>query len=156
MDEIDYRILRELQSNARITNVDLAKRVGLSPSPCWNRLRHLESTGVIEKYVTIFNQTALGMPDTVIIELRLNHHDDKILKRFEETLASLPEVLEAHLVTGEYDYYIKVAVAGTMGYEALLREKIYKIPGVTQTRSSFGLRCLKQSFTVLPSSLTAP
>src|SRR6266540_2305931 len=68
MDEIDYRILRELQFNARIANVQLAERVGLSPSPCWNRLRHLEAQGVIENYRTIFSQAALGMPDTAIIE----------------------------------------------------------------------------------------
>jgi Lrp/AsnC family leucine-responsive transcriptional regulator len=150
MDEIDYRILRELQFNARISNVDLADRVSLSPSPCWNRLRNLEKQGVIEKYVTVLNQVALGAPDTVIVELRLEHHDDKTLKRFEEALARVPEVIEAYLVTGEYDYYIKVAVAGTTGYEALLREKLYKIPGITHTRSSFTLRCLKQSFSSQP------
>lgn len=150
MDEIDCRILREIQFNARISNVELAERVGLSPSPCWNRLRNLEKECVIDRYVTLFNQTALGMPDTVILELRLEHHDDRTLKRFEEALARIPEVLEAYLVTGEYDYYIKVAVAGTTGYEELLRTKIYKIPGVTHTRSSFTLRRLKQSLSVQP------
>jgi Lrp/AsnC family leucine-responsive transcriptional regulator len=130
--------------------VELAEKVGLSPSPCWNRLRNLELNGVIDKYVTIFNQAALGTPDTVIVELRLEQHDEKILKRFEEALAGLPEVIEAYLVTGEYDYYVKLAVSGTTGYEQLLREKIYKIPGVSHTRSSFTLRCLKQSLSVQP------
>jgi hypothetical protein len=81
LDEIDYRILRELQFNARIINVQLAEKVGLSPSPCWNRFHRLENEGIIEKYVTIFNHEALGVPDTVIIEARLNHHDDEILRK---------------------------------------------------------------------------
>lgn len=148
MDEIDYKILRELQFNARIPNTDLADRVALSPSPCWNRVRRLENDGIIEKYVTIINQRALGVPDSVIVEIRLNQHDDEILKRFEEALSRLPEVVEAYLVTGEYDYYVRVAAAGTEGYEQFLREKLYKLPGITHTRSSFTLRCLKQTYSV--------
>ena len=150
LDELDYRILRALQFNARITNVQLAEEVGLSPSPCWNRLRSLETQGVIERYVTIFDQAALGLPDTVIVEARLERHDDETLKRFEAALALVPEVVEAYLVTGEYDYYIKVAVSGTSGYEQFLREKIYRLPGVSHTRSSFTLRCLKRTFSVEP------
>ena len=150
MDEIDYRILRHLQFNARISNARLAEAVALSPSPCWNRVRSLEQDGVIEKYVTIFNQAAFGLADTVIVEARLERHDDAILKKFEQTLASLPEVVEAYLVTGEYDYYIKLAVDGTAGYERFLRECLYKIPGISHTRSSFTLRCLKRSFSVPP------
>lgn len=150
MDEIDYRILRELQWNARITNTELADRVGLSSSPCWNRLRNLEKQGVIEKYVTIFNQRALGLPDTVIIYVTLDRHDDEVLKKFEDALAKLPEVVEAYLLTGDYDYYIKVAVSGTASYEAFLREKLYRIPGIRHTRTSFTLRCLKRAFSVLP------
>lgn len=150
MDEIDHKILRELQFNARITNTELADRVALSPSPCWNRVRRLETDGVIEKYVTIMNQRALGIPDSVILEVRLTHHDDEILKRFEEALRRLPEVVEAFLVTGEYDYYVRVATAGTDGYERFLREKVYKLPGISHTRSSFTLRCLKQTYSVQP------
>jgi Lrp/AsnC family leucine-responsive transcriptional regulator len=150
MDEIDYRILQELQFNARISNVQLAQRVGLSASPCWNRLRTLEDEGIIEKYVTIFNQAALGVPDTVIIEARLDRHDDETLKKFEDVLTDLPEVVEAFLVTGEYDYFIKVATSGTAGYEQFLRERMYKIPGISHTRSSFTLRRLKRSFSVPP------
>lgn len=150
MDEIDHRILRELQYDARITNAELAKRVGLSPSPCWQRVRRLEASGAIERYVAIFNQDALGMPDTVIIEVTLDRHHDEALEQFGENLAKLPEVIEAYLATGEYDYYVKVAVAGTSGYERFLREKLYKIPGIRHTRSSFALRCLKQTYCVTP------
>ena len=145
IDEIDQKILRELQFNARISNIELAKRVGLSASPCWNRVRSLERSGIVEKYVTVFNQAALGAPDTVIVELRLEEHNERVLRKFEETLKMIPEIIEAYLVTGEYDYYIKVAVSGTVGFEELLRDKLYKMPGITHTRSSFALRCLKQS-----------
>lgn len=150
MDEIDVKILKELQFNARITNTELAERVALSPSPCWNRVRRLEATGVIEKYVTIINQRAIGVPDSIILEARLSQHDDDILKRFEDALASMPEVIEAFLVTGEYDYYVRVAASGTEGYERFLREKVYRLPGIIHTRSSFSLRCLKQTYSVQP------
>jgi Lrp/AsnC family leucine-responsive transcriptional regulator len=148
MDDIDYRILRELQWNARITNKALAERVGLSPTPCWNRLRNLERDGTIEKYVAVYNQAKLGLPDTVIINVILERHDDDVLRRFEQALLKLPEVVEAYLLTGDYDYYIKVNVAGTAGYERFLREKLYKIPGIRHSRTSFTLRRLKQTFSV--------
>ena len=85
IDEIDWKILRELQLNARLTNADLAKRVALSPSPCWNRVRRLAAAGVIEKYVTIINQRAIGMPDSVILDAKLEQHDDETLKRFSDS-----------------------------------------------------------------------
>jgi len=150
MDEIDNRILRELQFNARLSNADLADRVGLSASPCWNRVRALEQRGVIEKYIAVFDQAALGLPDTVIIEVTLDRHDDDILKKFETALERMPEVVEAYLMTGEYDFFIKVAVAGTEGYERFLREKLYKIPGIRHSRTSFTLRRLKQTYSVQP------
>ena len=150
MDEIDNRILRELQFNARLSNADLASRVGLSASPCWNRVRALEQQGVIEKYIAVFDQAALGLPDTVIIEVTLERHDDDILNKFEAALERMPEVVEAYLITGEYDFFIKVAVAGTEGYERFLREKLYKIPGIRHSRTSFTLRRLKQTYGVQP------
>lgn len=150
IDDVDRRILRALQFDARISNKELAARVGLSPTPCWTRVRNLERDGVITGYVAVFDQDALGMPDTVIIEVTLDRHDDDMLHRFGEALAALPEVTEAYLVTGDYDYLVKAAVAGTSGYEHFLRDKLYKIPGIRHTRSSFALRCLKQSFSVRP------
>ena len=150
IDEIDWRILRELQFNARITNANLAKRVFLSPSPCWNRVRRLEAAGVIEKYVTIVSQAAVGLPDSVILEAKLEHHDGAMLKQFEHELSQLPEVVEAYLVTGDYDYVFRVATAGTEGYERFLRDSVYKLPSIQHTRSSFVLRSLKQTYSAQP------
>jgi Lrp/AsnC family leucine-responsive transcriptional regulator len=104
VDEIDYRILKELQWEARLSNTELASRVGLSPSPCWTRVRNLEKQGTIEKYVTIFNQSLLGLPDTAFVYVTLEHHDDEALHRFEVALAKLSEVVEAYLLTGDTDY----------------------------------------------------
>ena len=150
MDAVNRRILRELRFEARLSNAELATRVGLSATSCWNRVKALERDGVIERYVTIFDQAALGVPDTVIVEITLDHHDDETLSRFEEALARLPEVVEAWLVTGDYDYIIKAAVAGAAGYERFLRERLYRIPGIRQTRTSSTLRRLKQTWSVEP------
>lgn len=148
LDEIDRRILRALQRDARLTTAQLAERVGLSATPCWNRLKRLETAGYIEGYVALLNQEKLGLPDTVIIEVTLDHHDEETLDRFGRLLTDLPEVLEAYLTTGEYDYLIKVAVEGTSGYERFLRERLYRIPGIRHSRSSFALRCLKRQTSV--------
>ena len=150
IDDLDRAILRELQTNARISNAELAERVGLSASPCWQRVKRLEDAGYIEGYMAILDQKRLGFPDTVIIEVTLEKHDDEVLERFGQALTNLPEVLEAYLTTGEYDYFVKVAVDGTEGYERFLRERLYRIPGIRHTRSCFALRCLKRRLSVTP------
>ncbi|HJV87776.1 MAG TPA: Lrp/AsnC family transcriptional regulator [Noviherbaspirillum sp.] len=150
LDEIDRKILRTLSSDGRISNQKLAEMVNLSPTPCWNRVKSLEEAGFITGYVALLDQRVLGLPDTVIIEVTLDRHDDEIFKRFGDALANLPEVIEAYLLTGEYDYLIKVAVSGTEGYEQFLRQKLYKIPGIRHSRSTFALRCLKRVHSVTP------
>ncbi|MGF1476170.1 MAG: Lrp/AsnC family transcriptional regulator [Geminicoccaceae bacterium] len=146
LDEIDRRILEILRFDARIKNSELADRVGLSATPCWNRVRALETKGVIQRYVTVLDQKALGLPDTVIVEIMLEQHDEAALEGFGEALTAIPEVIEAYLISGEYDYLVKVAVAGAAGYERFLREELYRLPGIRHTRSSFALRCLKQVY----------
>lgn len=150
MDAIDRKILRALSRHGRLTNTELAEAVGLSPSPCWTRVRRLEQAGVIRGYAALLDQAALGLPDTVFIEVMMDRHDEESLKRFEATVTAIPEVLECHLVTGEYDYVIKAAVGGTAGYERLLRDRLYRLPGVRHTRTSFALRCLKRELSPVP------
>ncbi|MEZ2142738.1 MULTISPECIES: Lrp/AsnC family transcriptional regulator [Bradyrhizobium] len=144
LDEIDRKILRALQQDARLTTAQLADEIGLSTTPCWNRLKRLETQGYIDGYVALLNQEKLGLPETVIIEVTLDHHDEEVLERFGQLLTNLPEVIEAYLTTGDYDYVVKVAVESTAGYERFLREKLYRIPGIRHSRSSFALRCLKK------------
>jgi Lrp/AsnC family transcriptional regulator, leucine-responsive regulatory protein len=150
LDSIDRRILRELRADGRLPNAKLAERVGLSPTPCWNRVRSLEKAGVIEGYTALLNAKALGLPDVVVIEVTLDKHDERTLERFGQALIDLPEVVEAFLVSGEYDYLIKVAVTGTEGYEDFLRRKLYRLPGFGNSRSMFALRCLKRAASVEP------
>lgn len=150
MDAIDKKILRVLSRQGRLTNAELAEQVGLSPSPCWTRVKRLEQGGIIKGYAAVLDQAALGLPDAVFIEVMMERHDEAQLQRFEAAVKDIPEILECHLVTGEYDYVIKAAVGGTAGYERLLRDRLYRLPGVRHTRTSFALRSLKQEISPLP------
>ena len=150
IDKTDAAILRALQLNARITHQELAAQVGLSPSPCWTRVKRLEADGTIKGYVTILDQTQLGLPDTAIVEVTLERHVDDVFARFEAFVKATPEIIEAHLMTGEFDYLLKLAVAGTAGYEQFLREKLYTVQGIRHTRSSLTLRTVKQSHSPAP------
>ena len=105
----------------------------------------MEAAGVIEGYTVKLNPAALGLADTVIVQVTLESHSDEALMDFGRALAAIPEVLEAFLVSGDYDYYIRIAVSDTRDYERLLREQLYKIPGIRHSKSSFVLRQLKQS-----------
>ncbi|WP_323780444.1 Lrp/AsnC family transcriptional regulator [Leisingera sp.] len=149
-DQFDRKILQALAEDGRISNSQLAQKIGLSPSPCWQRVRRLEKEGVISGYRAILDQAKLGAPEVVMIEVVLDRHDDEILEAFGTTMERIPEVLEVHLTTGEYDYLIKVAVNGTRGYEEFLRHKLYRVPGIRHTRSSFVLRSLKNVQAYLP------
>jgi len=150
LDQIDRRILSALQEDGRLTTNALAEKVGLSPSPCWTRVKRLEESGVIEKYVAVLDHKVLGFNNVVFVEITLDKHDDRVLDQFGEALTRAPEVVEAYLVTGEYDYLAKVIVSGTDHYERFLRETLYRIPGIRQTRTTFGLRALKRSISVDP------
>ncbi|WP_175423750.1 Lrp/AsnC family transcriptional regulator [Inhella inkyongensis] len=145
MDRLDRAILAQLQRDARISLAELGKAVGLSSSPCWARIKRMEEAGVIEGYTVRLNAAALGLGDTVIVQLTLDSHSDEALFAFGRALADIPEVLDAYLVSGDYDYIIRIAVADTRDYERLLRERLYKIPGIRHSKSSFVLRGLKNS-----------
>lgn len=150
MDAADRRILSALRKNGRLTVAELAQKVGLSSSPCWNRLKRLEAVGAISGYAAILNPKAIGVSELFFVEITLDHHDEKMLEVFGKELAKMPEVLEAHLVTGDYDYLVKVAVANAEHYERFLRETLYRVKGIRHTRSTFALRALKQEISVDP------
>ena len=143
LDRIDRKILESLLIDGRIGNAQLAEKVGLSTTPCWQRVRRLEAEGYIKGYSAVLDQELLGTPDLVIVEVTLDVHVDAALEVFGSQMANIPEILEVYLTTGEYDYILKVAVSGTRGYEEFLRTKLYKVPGIRHSRSSFALRCLK-------------
>ena len=145
LDKFDLAILKALQRDARISLQELGKQVGLTSSPCWNRIKRMEEAGVIEGYSVSINPEKIGLAETVILHVTIDSHSDEALFEFGKALEEIPEVLEAFLVSGDYDYYIRVAVEGTRDYERFLRERLYKIPGIRNSKSSFVLRRLKQS-----------
>lgn len=145
MDKIDRKILRILQIDARASLQEIGQQAGLSASPCWERIRKMEQSGVIEGFTVRLNAQALGLNDTVMVQVTLDSHSDNTLEKFGETLAAIPEVVEAYLLSGEYDYLLRVAVKDTRDYERLLREKLYKIKGIRHSKSSFVLRTLKKA-----------
>ncbi len=150
LDGMDRKILSALRSDGRLTMAELAEKVGLSQSPCWTRVKRLEANGALESYVAVLNHKAIGLPNVVFVEVTLDRHDENVLAQFGDALAQIPEVIEAHLVTGDYDYLVKVAVADTEHYERFLRESLYRIPGIRHSRSTFALRELKRAISVDP------
>jgi Lrp/AsnC family leucine-responsive transcriptional regulator len=144
-DKIDMAILRVLLLDSRKTLQDISAEVGLSPTSCWTRIKKLEAQGVIKRYTVDIDPAKLGYQDSVIVQVTLESHTDETLYDFGRTLATIPEIQEAYLVSGDYDYYIRIAVRDTRDYERLLREKLYKIPGIRHSKSHFVLRVLKEA-----------
>jgi len=150
LDKFDFAILAVLQQDARASLQEISAQVGLSSTPCWNRIKRLEADGVILGYTVRIDPAKIGLTDTVIVQVTLESHNDEMLYKFGQALDEIPEVLEAFLVSGTYDYYIRLVVRDIRDYERLLRERLYKIPGIRHSISSFVLRVLKQSALPLP------
>ena len=140
LDQIDRKILHHLQQNARITNADLAEKVGLSPTPCLRRLRRLESEGIIKGYHTEINREALGVGVTVVILIKLEKEDEASLRAFEAEISTRDEVMECYLVTGKFDYFLRVIIPTLTAYEAFLSETLLRMSNVASVESSFTLR----------------
>lgn len=145
LDNFDIAILGVLRDDARASLQDISGKVGLSTTPCWNRIKKMESEGVIQGYTVRIDQSAIGFTETVIVQVTLESHNDETLYAFGKALGEIPEVLEAFLISGDYDYFIRIAVRDTRDYERLLREKLYRIPGIRHSKSSFVLRRLKET-----------
>jgi Lrp/AsnC family transcriptional regulator, leucine-responsive regulatory protein len=143
LDQIDRRILAELQQNARLSNTELAERAGVSASPCWRRVRQLEESGVIERYVTLLDPAKLGLAVSVFVQVRLATQVESALEIFERAILARPEVMECYLMTGDADYLLRVVVADLGTYERFLMDHLTRVPGVANIRSSFALRSVK-------------
>ena len=149
LDAIDRRILAILQENARVSNVELAESAGVSASPCWRRVRELERTGVISRFVTLVDPAALGLPVSVFIQVSLEKQVESALEVFENAILQRPEVMECYLMTGDADYMLRVVVADLEAYERFLMDHLTRVPAVANIRSSFALKQVKYR-TVLP------
>ena len=150
MDNLDKRILQELQNNGAITNLELSEKIGLSPSPCARRVKQLEESGIIKGQATLLDASKLGLKLIALIQISMDRHTPDRFEIFEEKVRTFPEVTECLLITGQSaDYQLKVVIPDMEYYQELLLNKITKIEGVTDVHSSFILREV-QSTTELP------
>lgn len=149
LDSIDLRILAELQNDGALSNVALAKKVHLSPSPCLARVKALEAAGIISRYVALANAGALGLGLNVFINISLKTQNKEALAAFEQRIAEHDEVMECYLMTGDSDYLIRVAVADIGALEKFILEQLTPIAGIEKIRSSFALKQVRYK-TALP------
>jgi len=149
LDDIDLRILGRLQEEARISNVELADEIGLSPAPCLRRVRELEEAGIIRKYVTLLEPSAVNLGVTVFVQISLDLQLEGRLEIFEQAIMQRPEVLECYLMTGDADYLVRVVVPDVPAYERFLRDFLTRIESVAGIKSSFALKQVKY-LTALP------
>lgn len=140
LDDTDVRLLQHLQENARLTNVELADRVGLSPSPCLRRLKRLEAEGIIKGYMTLVDQNAIGFPVSVFVSVTLKEQTEPALEEFEARIGALPQVMECYLMTGTADYLLRVVTADLAAYERFLKDHLTRIPAIASIQSSFALK----------------
>jgi len=141
MDKLDKRILRELQTNGKLTNAELAERVGLSATPCARRVKHMEDEGIIERHAVLLNPSKLGLKLNALVQNSMDRHTPDRFEHFEAEVKKHPEVTECLLITGQSaDYLLKVVVPDMEYYQEFLLNKITRIEGVADVHSSFIMR----------------
>ncbi|WP_018688080.1 Lrp/AsnC family transcriptional regulator [Ahrensia kielensis] len=145
LDALDRKIIRALQRNGRITNLELAAEVNLSPSPCLRRLRNLENNGAITGYSVDVNTKAYGLPVTVMVRISLEKHTEDVVVRFEERMKAIPEVLECFVMTGLSDYLLRVVVSDLEDYERFVRDRLHPIGGISSIDTSFVYGVVKRT-----------
>lgn len=150
VDNLDRKIVRELQLNARLTNQELAERINLSPSPCLRRVKKLEQSGVLSGYNAQVDQEQYGLPMNVFISVRLSVQNEDSIREFERGVNALDHVMECYLIAGSRDYLMRVVSEDLKSYEAFIRDELTKIPGIASIESSFAFGNVK-SQSVFPS-----
>jgi len=149
LDKFDRAILKHLQSDGRMSNVDLASAVSLSESACLRRVRSLEEDGLIEGYVALLNQDKVGLSGDVFVHIGLHREEQSELAAFESAVQCIPEVMECYLMTGEFDYLLRVVVKNMADFERLHKESLTRLPGVARVNSSVSIRTVRKT-TELP------
>jgi len=140
LDPIDYKILRELVHDARISHVILSERVGLSSTACARRLQHLEKTGIIHGYSADIDPSLLGYRMQVVVNISLDHQNEYALAAFERAIRNCPDVTSCHLISGSHDYLVQVQVRDIEDYERVYNQHLSRLPGVIRLQSSFVMR----------------
>ena len=149
IDRYDKMILEALQRDGRISNVDLAEQISLSESATLRRVRALEEEGMIDRYVALLSQNQARLPGNVFVQIGLHREVEAELAAFEEAVRNIPEVMECYLMSGEFDYLIRVVVADMADFERIHKESLTRLPGVARVNSSFGIRTVQRK-TELP------
>jgi Lrp/AsnC family transcriptional regulator, leucine-responsive regulatory protein len=149
LDRIDLAIIRALQANGRLSNADLAEKVGLSPSACLRRVRTLEESGLIAGYVMLLNQQAAGFPGRAFVQITLDKQNRETLERFERAVAEVPDVLACYLLAGQADYLLHIVYRDSNDLERIHAEYLTHLPGVVRVQSTLTLRTVKCT-TALP------
>lgn len=149
LDVFDLKILRTLQAEGRLSNVDLADRVGLSPSPCLRRVKRLEAEGIIEGYGARINRAKVGIGMTVFVAVGLDRHREEEAERFRRVVLRLRQVISCHSISGEADFLLEIVVEDLNEYSEFVLKRLRRIPGVKDLNSSFALEAMKTG-TVLP------
>lgn len=142
LDKTDRKMLMILQRDGRMSNVELAQRINLSPSACLRRLQLLETSGVIASYAALISQEAIGRPTNIFVEVTLKSQSEELLNAFEKAVQECSEVMECYLMSGEADYLIRVIATDTQDYERIHKQYLTRLPGVARLRSSFALRAV--------------
>ena len=143
MDALDKKIIYELQKNGRLSNFEIAEKVGLSPSPCLRRIKNLEKNKIISGYTAIVDEELFGYPITAFVSVRLENQTDGTLKKFEKGISTLVEVVDCWLVTGNRDYLLRVVAKNLKTYEKFMREDLTKIIGIASIETNFALGSVK-------------
>jgi Lrp/AsnC family transcriptional regulator len=149
MDDTDIKILRILQEDAGTSMVEIARQVGLSHTPCWRRVKQLEESGAIRARAVLLDPVLMGLPITVLANIRLKAHDEATLEAFEQAARDRPEIVECFTMGGESDYAVRIVVRSIDDYEHLLKKVLLHFPGVAAVNSHFALKCVKNT-TKLP------
>ncbi len=149
IDKIDVAVLEAMQKDGRISNRDLARKVALSPSPCWRRLRNLEEEGVISHYAAVLDRQKVSLPILGFAHITLHDHKPKTVKKFDDAIMGAPQVLECHATSGEHDYMLKVVARDMASYQDFLSNDLLTIGVVRTVNTSFVLKQQKNT-TVLP------
>ncbi|MDJ0759518.1 MAG: Lrp/AsnC family transcriptional regulator [Woeseiaceae bacterium] len=149
LDRFDRAILDALQQDGRISNVQLAARANLSESACLRRVRVLEDSGLIERYACLVNQQAAGLPGNVFVQIGLQREEERELAAFEAAVRNIPEVMECYLMTGEFDYLLRLVVSDMADFERIHKESLTRLPGVARVNSSVAIRTVQRK-TELP------
>lgn len=154
-DKIDHAILDSLQRNGRISNNDLADRVGLSASACLRRVKSLEENSVIDGYVALVQQSAAGLSDNVFVQVAVEKQTKEKLAEFERKVRECPQIMECYLMSGDADYLLRVVVSDASDYERLHMDVLTALPGVSQIKSNFSLRTVTKK-TAIPFRKSRP